>query len=210
MSFRDFIDITSSAGTLILSLLALLFSFYAYRRVSLKGEYKKKQLETVFKLTEVLQDTIISFSEEGLRDPIGKRSSSGTMFRFFRMPPLNHFEGFIDTEVLLVRESPDRSYKFIEFSEHPYIPTEIALHIKQFIAYVEGEEPIDLKSIKSMTVLGGLGLIDPCREYYQITDNPVYKDLQSFCKKCKELDIAIHKWLKSVGITDLNKKELIE
>src|SRR5882762_11715615 len=130
MVLKDFLDITSSAGTLLLSLLALLFSVYAYRRVSLKGEYKKKQLKTVFKLTDVLRDTIVHLSSHGYHKAISK-GSSGTMFRFFRLPPLEHLKGFSDTEVFLLSESPDRSYKFIEFSEHPYLPSEIAKVLRE-------------------------------------------------------------------------------
>lgn len=207
MSVNDIVDLISGIGTLILSTLAFIFSIYAFRKVSLKTEFKRKQLDTVYELIEILQDTIISISfHTPSNHPV---ISTGTLFRFFRLYySEDKYMEFNNTKVLLVTQDPDREFEFIKFSEHPYMVPEIASIIREFVAYTY--DPININKLDSFTVLGATGLSIFDDKYYQITDNPVYNNLDSFCKKCIELDKAIHKWLKGIGIEDFNKKEIIE
>lgn len=207
MSIKDIVEIISAIGTLILSLAALIFSLYTYRKISLKQDFKKKQLETVYKLIEVLQDTVIHISSHGTNRTVGQ-GGSGTMFRFFRLEKIDKmYNGFLNTEGFFVKEDPDQSFKFIEFSEHPYMVPEIANVIREFIAYKS--QPVDIKKYKSFTILGGLILFDLETKSYQL-DSPVYKDLRSFLSQCEKLNKVIHKWLRSVGIKEFNKKKIIE
>ncbi len=208
MNIKESIEIISSIGTLILSLAALIFSLYSYKKVSLKNDFKMKQLETVYKLIETLQDTVIQISAHGTFQEVGK-GASGTMFRFFRLEKIDAmYKEFIDTEGFFVKEDPDHSFKFIEFSEHPYMVPEIADVIREFVAYKY--QPVDIEKYKSFTVLNGLAMFDLESELYQLNDNAVYKDLRSFLLQCEKLNKEIHKWLKSVGIKEFNKKKIIE
>jgi hypothetical protein len=207
MSTSETINIISSIGTLILSLTALVFSLYAYRKTTFKNDFKKKQLEIVYELIEVLQDTVIHISAHGTHNKVGS-GSSGTMFRFFQLGDIKkNYNEFISTEAFFLLKDPDRSFKFIEYSEHPYMVPEIAEVIREFVAYTGSET--SYKDYKSFTILNGLGLFDLESELY-IIDNKVYKDLNSFFAQCKKLDKAIHKWLSSVGIVNFNKKKIIE
>lgn len=208
ISFKDLIQIAISLSSLLLSITGFIFSIYIYKTVSLKSEFKKKQLETVLKLCDLLQETIIHLSAHGMDGTIGK-TSSGTMFRFFQIGPYKKmFKGFLETQVFLVKGDPDRSFKFIEYCEHPYIPTRIALKIRKFVGYTY--EPIELKEYKSFTILNGLGILELEEELFTITDNPVYNNLESFILACKDLDKEIHGWLKSIGIKEFNKKVIID
>lgn len=92
---KEVIDAVSGLGTLVLSVLALLFSTYAYRKTSFKHEFKRKQLDAMFKLIEELQDTIFSIQRY---DKLSSQSS-GTLVRFFqaREHP-EYYKEFIETE----------------------------------------------------------------------------------------------------------------
>ena len=208
MNLKEIIEIISAIGTLILSLAALIFSLYTYRKVSLKNDFKKKQLETVYQLIEVLQDTVIQISGHGIDQKVGK-GGSGTMFRFFQLENIDvMYKEFLNTEAFFVKDDPDRSLKFLEFSEHPYMVPEIANVIREFVAYKH--QPAKIKDFKSFTVLHGLIRFDLESDLYELKDNPVYKDLRSFLVQCLKLNKAIHKWLRSVGIKNFNKKKIIE
>ena len=206
-NLKDIIQLATSLTALVLSVAGLIFSIYVYRSVSLKSDFKKKQLGVVLKLCDELQETIISVEWYGVDTPIEK-GSSGNMWRFFQINSFdNNFKEFA-TEVFFVTEDPDKKYKFIEYCEHPYIPTQIASKIRPFIGYVY--DPVDYKQYNSFTVLGGCGILDYEKDsFYKIENNPVYENLPAFLSACRDLDNEIHKWLKSVGITDLNKKNII-
>jgi hypothetical protein len=208
MIVKNIIEIISSVVTLILSLLAFGFSIYAYRKVSFKNDFKKKQLKTVYKLINVLQDTIVLVHAHRVQD--SPSNSCGTMFRFFRIEySKERYKEFVSTNAFFVTEDPERLFEFIKFSEHPYMVPEIAYIIRQFVPFTYN--PIDYKKFESFTVIGGSGIFDLFdNKLLQISDNPVYKDFESFCIKCTELNNAIYKWLKSIGIDNFNKKEIIK
>ena len=194
-------------SSLILSFSALCVSIYIYKKISFKSDFKKKQLETVYKLIEELQDTIIFVSVHGSHKD--SNITSGNMFRFFQLKlSKNECKEFNNSETLLVTRNPENIFEFMKFSEHPYMVSEIANIIRDFVKY--DRELVELKDFNSFTLLGELVMFDREKTFYKILNNPVYKDFNSFCEKCKELDNAIHKWLKSVGIDNFNKKMIIE
>jgi hypothetical protein len=202
------IQIIQGLGTLIISIIALLFSIYTFRKVSLKGEFKKKQLETCMELVEILQDTIFILSKHNKKE---SRTSSGTMFRFFRLDyEYSRYKEFIDAEIMLISKDPDIDYKFIKYSEHPYIPTEIAKVLREFIAYTDLNFEVNREDYKSYVILGGNGVFDDELILYKTKDNSVYESFESFAKQCIKLDNVIHLWLRKVGIKEFNKKEVIE
>jgi hypothetical protein len=207
MNIKDFIEVVSAVGTLILSLVALVFSIYAYKRVSLSGDFKRKQLDTVYELIEVLQDTIIMVEVFGTHD--SPNVSSGSMFRFFRLERSQDFhKEYKNTDAFFIsKPDAEQEFSFIKFSEHPYMVPEIAEIIREFIAYAY--EPSETIAYSTYTVLGG-GYAIMKHPIYRITDNQVYKSFGTFCVKCAELDDAIHRWLRSVGIKNFNKKATID
>jgi hypothetical protein len=83
---------------------------------------------------------------------------------------------------------------------------EIANIIREFLAFTY--DPIDEKEFESFTLLGHMSLVEK-EAYYKISDNVVYANFENFCVKCVELDKAIHKWLKGIGIDNFNKKDII-
>ena len=200
MTLKDWLPI-------FISIVALLFSLYTYSKVSLNREFKQRQLKIMYQLIDKLQDTIFQIAAIGIQKP--PVISSGTMCRFFQIgTDYRNYAEFIDTDALLVTKDPDLQYDFISFSEHPMMVPEVATILRQFMSYTF--EPMDTSQLRSYTILGGSGIPRYDGSYYRIDDNPVYKNLKTFFDQCQVLDKAIHKWLKSIGIKDFNKKVIIE
>ena len=208
METNNIINLIQGLGTLWISTVALIFSIHAFRKVSLKSEFKKKQLEVVFELIEILQDTIFFINRHDKDEP---RIVKGTMFRFFRLDyEFRRYEEFITSNHFVLPENPDREYEFIKYSEHPYIPPEIAVIIREFVAYIDTSSPFDINIVNNFVVLGTTGIWDKEIELFEIDDSKVYTSFDSFCKQCIKLDKALHRWLKDIGIQSFNKKEIIE
>jgi len=202
MTNTEIINLISGIGALVLSCLALGFSYYSWRKTSFRHLFKQKQLETVFRLMDTLQDTIFSVAryDRGM-------GASGSLVRFFHArEALVHHVSFIMTSAFVTSKFMHHAYPFIHFSEDPYLPPALAERIRVFYAY--DYQPVDLEQLSSYTVLGGL-IIGDEKDHY-IINHPVYKDLGTLLKACAELDDAICKWLRSVGITDFNRKVIIE
>ncbi|MBS1619750.1 MAG: hypothetical protein JST76_14605 [Bacteroidetes bacterium] len=188
-----------------ISLAAFGFSIYTYSRVSFKNDFKKKQLDVIFELVEELQDTIIHVCalEKGYESK-GWRSS---MCRFFQLKNTEEYFEDFKNHSLFFKERPDNAYPFIKFCEHPFLPVEIATVLRKFVAYPQW---INADELPYPIAVLGTSFITGDDKFRFIPNNAVYTTVESFTKQCIELDVAIHNWLKNVGITNFNKKEIID
>ncbi len=203
MSNQEIVDLITGIGTLVLSCIALGFSYYSWRKTSFRHLFKQKQLEAVFRLMDTLQDTIFSVE----RYDRGSSGASGSLIRFFhaREALVNH-TSFIMSSALVTSEFMHRAYPFIHFSEDPYLPPILAERVRSFYAF--DYQPVELDQFSSYTVIGGSIIGEP-KQHYTIS-HPIYKDLGAMLKACVELDDAINKWLRSVGVDDVNRKVIVE
>ena len=209
---KAIIDIISKFVPIVISIVALWFSIYAYKRDLLSPNYKKRQLELILDLINDLYKLEFEF-----RYYNGKSENNGIYDFCLAFYGIDEYNTWMPDEMdvsipLLQKCFFEDQYDFVKLSNHPFFPSSIATELKNFEETGQGCFPnnkppefvvLEINPIKKEGKNVKPRVIAINHEPLP-SHNPTFNNFLSFVKACKALDRALRNWLKKVGITDIN------
>lgn len=215
---RDWFDYFIGTSTVVISACTLIVALFIGKKLSLKGRLLEKQLETVFKLVDTLQNTTLHIGVKGLDDM--PNTTVGHFIRFFELaresPPKLANARSIKEKLLFSWKGWDELI-FTAFADNPYTPSEIAKAIAAF--KIEGGlVKTDDKQLKQVVSILSYADYGPgrktnrddddsvCHDLWHIDGQPVLEDFTSFHSACTRLKKEIDSWLTKYEADGLNLK----
>jgi hypothetical protein len=209
---KDWFDYIVAISSLMVSVVAVTIGIRINQKFSLKNHMLQRQLETVYKLMETLQNQRFTIVVREKEDWAGLLCETS----FFRVINLTEndktlYEALRFEEPFYFTTDGNDSLEFIEFANNPYTPSSISKVINEF--KWQGQKDWDNKELeredrKVKTFLmeshktNNHKLEKPTPWY--IKEKRVHRNFKSFVEVSKELDLAIRKWLKKYEVDDLN------
>jgi hypothetical protein len=230
MNWKDWFDIVGNILRLVISILSLFLAYWAYERY-INNKLLEKQLETVLKLIEVLQEKKLSFKfylgnseknidicrveiEQYSEIQFGSYKVLGRDLNFFELVnlPFNSLfkKGCIFQSIKLSINEKNKINEWVNFASDPILPKTIADTLREFRlsedTFLIGQ--IGDKHQSPSFVL--IGQITDTQSYNDISafleenDGEAFKSWRDFIKACDDTSQAIKSWLKKHGITEIN------
>lgn len=216
---RDWYDYFIGGSTVAISACTLIVALFISLKLSLKGRLLEKQLKTVFKLIDELQNLTLHIGVKGLGENM-PMTTIGHFIRFFELakhkPPKLGTALEVKTALLFTWKGWDE-LTFTSYADNPYTPPEIAEAISRF--RIEGGlVRADEKALSQVVTILSVAAYSPGRqmknehdntadhELWRIDGPPILKDFKAFHDACVALSKSINAWLKRYEADGLNLK----
>ncbi len=206
---KDWWDYLVSAITAITGILTLLVALRLFNKFSFKRNVLEKQLETLFRFVNVLQNWTISIEGKGLEEefPIIGFRIRFFDFKFKKTDP-NYRILFIPEKLLFTYDWEEQN-PLKGWENNPFLPKSIAEKVKPFNisfpypAYKERFEKVILIDLDPFD--GTVKREERGRTNYIHNPSDICcKDFESFHKLCNDLIDEIESWLRKYNAGDIN------
>jgi hypothetical protein len=209
---KDWFDYLTAIVSLIVSIVAITLGIRINQKFSLKNQMLQKQLETVYKLIETLQNQRFTIVIRETPDVAGLLCDTS----FLEITSLGKeretlFNALSINDPFYYTWDGYDSLEFIKFSKNPYLPRIIADIINQYryLAYSDPGKMVVEKEDRNVKVY----LIPTKKDNSMHIEKPnpwyvegkyIHTNFATFVEVSKTLNKAIKQWLKKYEVDDLN------
>ncbi len=209
---KDWFDYTIAISSLIVAVVAVIVGIRISNKFSLKNQILQKQLDTVYKLIEVLQDQRLTI---GVKEPEGPKEAWLCETSFLDLLNIGKERQYLyqalsfNTPFYFTWDGYDH-LEFMKYARNPYTPRSIASVICKF--RYNGEQ--DWNNMVGKGDEQYRAILFPSRkdnrsrmeleDPWYVKDKLVHKDFATFVGLCRDLVDEIRKWLKEYEADEIN------
>jgi len=209
---KDWFDYLTAIVSLIVSIVAITIGIRINQKFSLKNQMLQRQLETVYKLIETLQNQRFTIAVRESPEVTGLLCDT-SFFEIISLGPEREtlFKALSIKDPFYYTWSGYDTLEFIKFSKNPYIPRKIAEIINQYryLAHSDPGKMIFEQEERNVKVF--LLPTPKDNSFKHEKPNPwyvegkkIHTDFATFVDISKILYKSIKEWLKKYEVDDLN------